>query len=206
MTTSSLLALNTFWLRPERHRENPKDCIGLRVDIEGWSHRTLSILCLWVGKIASHPQEMERVHLLCQMSAGSKAYPCLVIRRVSTVSRCNDICTMTTTADIPPLHFSRLKMALFSQCVFLCISWQITVLQQSISKWMIWVKKEAPRTCVRTKMEDKFQEGILAISTLQQNGLVAVKFDTIAGCTRAICNAANMDDMIHMLVTNKVLM
>lgn len=37
-----------------------------------------------------------------------------------------------------------------------------------------------------------------------QNGLVEVEFATVACHTRAMCNAANMNDKIHILVANEV--
>eukprot|EP00804_Cyclotella_cryptica_P006706 CCRYP_008640-RA/>CCRYP_008640-RA protein AED:0.60 eAED:-0.00 QI:0/0/0/0.2/1/1/5/0/1261 len=44
-----------------------------------------------------------------------------------------------------------------------------------------------------------------ARSTPQQNGLVEVEFATIAGRARAMCNAANMNAKVRILVANEVL-
>ena len=43
-------------------------------------------------------------------------------------------------------------------------------------------------------------------STPQQTSLVEVEFATISGHARAMCNAANMNERVHILIANEVLM
>ncbi len=57
---------------------------------------------------------------------------------------------------------------------------------------------------LRAKWKLNPKSELMAQSTPQQHVLVEVEFATIAGCARAMCNAAHMNDRIHILVANEV--